>query len=527
MTFDCDEVDDSLKLDFTSPDFILRNIDHKKQFSEFNILNEECRERMIRTSCDQVCFYVLCALKSYELNGEIPTIVVYGGRGVMGTYIIDALIACGCKPFLLIFARDPEIAKKWVSSGVRSTVSFDVKSKIDILIYSSNIMSFNQMCRDVGRNLKSTTFVISAVFNLQRKRIYNLYHTPNIVRTYVERKMSNRRKFSSAKLLLYRKDSLRNLFLIIENYMILLGIDPAIAREVLFDIFLGKNNVQHISQFTEETPNQRGNIKQLCLQVHNLPEYCEEENMTPKSCMSKMSPAHSSRDIFTPIKPCEETLLSHSPIPVSPTSQSSSNLPQIPLHAPKESKMLSAEIGKNMSLKGLSLAVQSLWQAYGTMFARELSKHVDSLHLPSLTAIRSSKVLNVKPKKVRQRYRSVAPVSLTRSNKIYSGYLDGNLLLRIFDSDKKAAPDMEVSEYMKEINSLSDSEEESDEEVDFDLFAALPSSLPDKYVVKSNKSRGGVPLISRLESDVVIGNKETPSFNIPKTIEKVVMGDNV
>lgn len=532
------------EIDYTSPEYITQNINYECNFQDLNIINEECRNRMIRTSCDQLCFYVFCALKAYELIEEIPSIVVFGGGGVMGTCIVDALVEVGCKPILKMYCRDTASVQKWLQAGIRATLSFEENSKIDILVVASNIMSFPQMCKDIGHCLKSTTFIISTVFGMQRKRLYRLFESPGVVRTFVERKMSRRKKFSSAKLLLYRKDSIVNMFLIVENYMVLLGIEPSVARELLFDIFLGRNNVQ------QQRHDQQNNLQPLFLRSMNLNEDDEEDSESSQgdNRLHTMSPSHSSSDIFTPLRPMSSrrssgadcvveplspqqspsspsnaSLLLPPPSPVSALSsaRTSSLLPAIssaPLSQPRTGDTPVPFATKHL----LSGIIDALHVAYGVLFAEELSKHVDELKLPSLRAIQTSKCLNPKPRQYslpRPRRKSL------RDNKVkvkqkYFGYLGDKTLLRIFDSDRKSAPDVKTSAFFEHISSLSDGDESDDdleEELDFDFESSDVSPAVHKYVVKSSASRK-TP-ISRVESDIFVGKNEGKRFNGPSTIK--------
>ena len=533
MSFDeSDAREDTLKLDFANPEFITRNIDYKRNFEEYNIINEECRTRMIHTSCDQVCFYVYCVLKAYEALKEIPTIVVYGGGGVMGSSVIHALIEMGCKPLLKVYARDPVIVQKWLDAGVRSTIKFEKNAKLDIMIICSNIMSFSQLCRDVGHCLKPTTFVISTVFSLQRKRIFNLFEAPGVVRTFVERKMSKRKKFSSAKLLLYRKDSTRSIFLVVENFMVLLGIEPAIARELCFDLFLGRNNVHDVSLPVSRADNHfgGGELKPLSVIPCDVLEPSDYDSQSPASFMSSVSPCASSSDMFTPIKPGISHASSDDLSSYSPQPPGSPSLPSINSHF--GSRPNTSE--KTMQLKNLSVMIQNLEVSYGISFSNELTKHIGEVKLPSLNAIRASKVLNpvirqhVKHIKKNRRGSTRDVMKTPKHTGKISGYLDGDTLLRIFSCDKKAAPDVKTSDFLEYINSLSDSDGDDDidnidvalermHSVSGDIFDNEASDS--NYIVKNNP---GISGLSRMESDIFIGREEGKRFNVPSVIKEIV-----
>lgn len=107
-----------------------------------------------------------------------------------------------------------------------------------------------------------------------------------------------------------------------------------------------------------------------------------------------------------------------------------------------------------------------------------------------------------------------------------SGYLDEDALLLIFSCDKKTAPDIKMSEYLQEINNLSDSDNDESANIDIAIEKMLSASgeeLEEGYVVQSNieDRKGGRGLISRMESDIYVGKNEGKRFNVPSVIKKV------
>lgn len=176
-------------------------------------------------------------------------------------------------------------------------------------------------------------------------------------------------------------------------------------------------------------------------------------------------------------------------------------------------------------------------------FAEELSKHIEEVTLPTLNAIRCSSTLHpvvrgLKPKYVDRRRSFNYGPKHARPKKIYRGYLDTKSLLRIFNSDKKTAPDIETSDYLEHINSDSDSDDDAFDSLDIvienarsaggDIFddsvgkVETAERLQDSYVVKGSAKKKGAPMISRMESDIFVGKAEGKRFNMPSVIKVIL-----
>jgi hypothetical protein len=257
-----DENED-MNIDFTDPSFILQNISYKGNFEVHSNFSLPARNNMIECMSDQICFYIMCAFRAHHLAASSsglsfeeklkikpPHVLVYGS-GVVAESAMDALKAVGVAPYIKVFSRDVSTAKQWAKKGYRSTVEMTDGYQIDILLICSNLSSFSQLCRDLSQFLTAKTFIISNVFCLQRKRMYNLFGTPGIVRTYVERKGAskppNSRNIStraySARQLASRANGVKNLILILENYMIALDIHKDTARREAIHLVVGSDRV--------------------------------------------------------------------------------------------------------------------------------------------------------------------------------------------------------------------------------------------------------------------------------------------
>ena len=257
-------VDEVHGIDFQDPNFILQNITYNTNFApDTHSFSSVARNNMIECMCDQVCFHVMCALRAHHLASSSttltfeerlqikpPGILVYGS-GVVAECLLEALAEMGCAPFIKVFARDIAGAKMWASKGYRSTIEMRDGYQISILLICCNLVGFSQLCRDLAPYLTAKTFIISNVFNLQRKRMYNLFGTPGIVRTFVERKGATRRpqereisnRAFSARQLASKVNGVKNLILILENYMIALDIHKDTARREAMHLVVGSDRV--------------------------------------------------------------------------------------------------------------------------------------------------------------------------------------------------------------------------------------------------------------------------------------------
>jgi hypothetical protein len=263
MTSKADPDDDNKFVNFQDPSFILKNIVYEDSFEVHSSFSIPARSNLIECMCDQICFYVMCAYRAHHLAAltsafsleeklkiKPPGILVYGS-GVVAECVLEALADMGCAPFIKVFSRDVASAKEWARKGYRSTVEMRTGYEIDILLICSNLCSFSQLCRDLSQFLTPKTFIISNVFCLQRKRMYNLFGTPGIVRTYVERKGASKHarlrdmstRAFSARQLASKVNGVKNLILVLENYMIALDIHKDTARREAMHLVVGADRI--------------------------------------------------------------------------------------------------------------------------------------------------------------------------------------------------------------------------------------------------------------------------------------------
>lgn len=256
--------EDHVIRDFQDPTFILQNISYNTSFDPDPVsFSSIARNNMIECMSDQICFLVMCAFRAHHLASSSttltsedrlqikpPGILVYGS-GVVAECVLEALAEMGCAPYIKVFARDVAGAKLWASKGYRSTIEMRDGYQISILLVCCNLVGFSQLCRDLSQYLTAKTFIISNVFNLQRKRMFNLFGTPGIVRTYVERRGASKApqddgistRVFSARQLASKVNGVKNLILILENYMIALDIHKDTARREAIHLVVGSDRI--------------------------------------------------------------------------------------------------------------------------------------------------------------------------------------------------------------------------------------------------------------------------------------------
>ena len=156
-----------------------------------------------------------------------------------------------------------------------------------IVLVCSNLTSFVQFYKDINAFVRPQTCFISVTFGLQRNRIYNIMHAPSVFRTYVEittptptlatiaanaatsaspdssnsddetvddskgrsgaaftQPVSDAKKKAmrlSARLVASRLNGVRNFIMILENFYILLGMQPMFARKLAGNAVLGES----------------------------------------------------------------------------------------------------------------------------------------------------------------------------------------------------------------------------------------------------------------------------------------------
>lgn len=252
-------------IDFKSPEFIFRNLTTLNIADEDIAEEENLRDRIstIGAILAQVCFYTLCTLRAYQGVIKAP--------GVVGTHIVNTLIQYGCGSMLRIYVRNNLQLGKWREKGIKAS---DAVSKLlkagtfEIVISTANAASFSQFTRDLFGKISPKTCIISAVFGIQRTRIYQLLKTPCVFRVFVERSdvlsvrlrqldepvppsspqrdvgsahhgLSKKSLREGAILMATRIDDFKKQIVMLENYYTMWGMTNELAREVATDFTLG------------------------------------------------------------------------------------------------------------------------------------------------------------------------------------------------------------------------------------------------------------------------------------------------
>jgi len=182
--------------------FVLKNLAFldKALSDETGIM--EARDDIAATITAQVCFFTYLILTllykaegskaviTLQANDEVPIegywckrrrrkhkpcIVIFGPTGFLGRHITEALRECGLGEFLLLYDRkNPKRAKGLHHSGP------------DIIINCSNSSSFTNMSRElVDRTFPHCAF-ISCANGLLRRRLFYIFKTVTVFRTYCE-----------------------------------------------------------------------------------------------------------------------------------------------------------------------------------------------------------------------------------------------------------------------------------------------------------------------------------------------------
>lgn len=192
----------ALEENFSSPDFILRDLALAKDCynDSHNIL--EARRDLADTISYQICFYCYLILKSFEVTRSNPSILVFG-TGFIGTKVVNDLIDNGCGSFLRIYSRGDEGAKTWRSRGIRASNSMKKlypTEAPDIIVMCSPLSSFTAVSRQLEKIVIKSTFFIFSTLGLRRRRVFMYLKTPGILRTYCEPDMITK-KIKSSKFL--------------------------------------------------------------------------------------------------------------------------------------------------------------------------------------------------------------------------------------------------------------------------------------------------------------------------------------
>lgn len=542
-------------IDYTSPSFILQNINLDDKYETFENFSSEMRLRVIRNITDQVCFYVSCVLKAFLRSERAPSIVIYGA-GFLGSTILNALTACGCQPFLRVFTRDKSTIKLWQNHGIKASSRLKEGSFVDILILASNLSSFVQFCRDLSQHISPKTFIINTVFGLRRMRLFNILGTPGVFKTFVERRVAlptdsqgdnssskrqlvrsmsspiNFRKTAppislnpitvSARFLAGRKDAVRNMIIILENYLILSGIPALTARADALDSIVGADSVQssvplsvsdHIgSEDSEE--KERANQEMLMAQksdsgdAHSGRSSSRTTRKTQISRALSLQPERSlqqsSQDIAdddslnNPNNPLERDEFDDD------LSLSSAGSPEKKSRGHRRNAVIQS-VPRHIKL--VRHAIQQLTRVYGYEFKKELSKHILIIDLPSLPKDSGDNfVFNAlkKQKKATDRAkRSIIGRTPTRgivantTSNWQDFFLKDDALLRLFAGDSKSAGLIDIpNPFVQELDdaSGSDGEEEEDGTEEDPLGEKFPlqKQFYERYYVKKTVDDDGM-----------------------------------
>ena len=183
---------------YQSRSFLLQNLSVYDSCMKDETNMIKAREKIKDCSIDQICYYVYCCL--YILNyvhsdirtvplkfGKIgyrkrpPCILIFGGTGFMGRNVIQALTDAGCGKFLIAYNRTDEHRNRLVSEN----------GPPDIIINCSNASSFSQMTAELVDLTPRHCCFISASNGILRRRMYFIFKTPTVFRTYVEPSLAN------------------------------------------------------------------------------------------------------------------------------------------------------------------------------------------------------------------------------------------------------------------------------------------------------------------------------------------------
>ena len=216
---------------YQSRSFLLQNLSVYDSCMKDETNMIKAREKIKDCSIDQICYYVYCCL--YILNyvhsdirtvplkfGKIgyrkrpPCILIFGGTGFMGRNVIQALTDAGCGNFLISYNRTDENRNKLVSEN----------GPPDIIINCSNASSFSQMTSELVDITPRHCCFISASNGILRRRMYFIFKTPTVFRTYVEPSLANsiyeENNVQPEVLMAHRIEDIRNIANLLQIFFI-------------------------------------------------------------------------------------------------------------------------------------------------------------------------------------------------------------------------------------------------------------------------------------------------------------------
>jgi hypothetical protein len=263
--------------DYTSSDFILQNLSILDDLlSEPTGLMDK-REAIAEEVAIQVCYYVYCVLSCLNnledfkrkyvrekhkhpkavhpkerggfwirevLRKRKPCIMIFGPMGFLGRRITSKLRQCGCADFLFLFDRsDTTRLKRIRSIGP------------DVVINCANSSAFSSMTKDLITHVHPHCVFISCSYGLLRRRMYYIFKTPTVFRTYVEPVEDHRSgnaAVSAADLLYRRSGGSSNLAALLGNYFFTNGGHMNEAASTAYAVLSGQDNPRAKDTFWRE-----------------------------------------------------------------------------------------------------------------------------------------------------------------------------------------------------------------------------------------------------------------------------------
>jgi hypothetical protein len=277
---------DSIQYD--SIDFILQNV----RFANEEIFSDESQILASRRSASntmvlQMLFYLACILKPFTVRRRVPSILIFGGEGYVGSQLVLKMCEYGLSQYLTVFSRGMLNANHWIAKGIRMISSLDqvddeAQGKFDIVLYCADLSAFPSVARllTVKGKINAATAFITCTLGLQRRRVFNFLGTTCVLRTFVEHSDAIKRSYNTldqsrflnatksirqsltltiplesdflgsglsdeayaADLIARRCNDIRHLIFVIENNYVVRGVPSDKARNYALHMVLGNAN---------------------------------------------------------------------------------------------------------------------------------------------------------------------------------------------------------------------------------------------------------------------------------------------
>lgn len=134
---------------------------------------------------------------------EFEPIILIIGDGILGIKLIRILSKLGAGSMLRIYTRSEISAEAWIAKGLKASTNIKTLLKsediyednrnfgidqADILVLCSESSNFLQLSNLLLRNnvIKATTLIISTMFNISKKKLFQTFLNPFILRTYIQ-----------------------------------------------------------------------------------------------------------------------------------------------------------------------------------------------------------------------------------------------------------------------------------------------------------------------------------------------------